>query len=222
MILKRWALNLFGLTLGGVVGLGLVDFAGQRLAIPPFAAMLICVVFMALFSGLAYLAGPSLFPMDSADVIRPEIPRQTWAWLRPRGDTLRSGFPLNRDHVVIGREVQCDVMLNDPSVSREHAVIVRLAEGYLVRDAGSSNGTFVNGQRVKEYLLSDGDQLAIGDIELTFESPRSAEPIRPVEQKPLLADDLSLDPSDDGTAVFRSPPDEDEEEETEVWRPRPE
>lgn len=221
MILKRWALNLVALTLGGVVGVLLVEFAGSSLAIPPTAAILVCLVFMALFFGLAYLAGPSLFPIDSADVIRPEIPRQNWAWLRPRGEGLRSAFPMNKEQVLIGREVKCDVMLNDASVSREHAVIVKLAEGYLLRDLQSSNGTFVNGQRIQEYLLQDGDQIACGDIAMTFEGPRSAEPIRLSEESssPLLSPGLSLDPGD-SQGMFRSPPD-DEEDDTEVWRPSP-
>ncbi|MGE0489273.1 MAG: FHA domain-containing protein [Vulcanimicrobiota bacterium] len=221
MILKRWALHLVALIVGAMLGLFLVEFAGRSLAIPNLASILICLIFMGLSVSLSVLMAPQLFPLQSADVIRPEIPRQNWAWLRPRGDSMRSGFPLNKDQVVIGREVRCDVMLNHASVSRQHSAIVRLAEGYLLRDLNSSNGTFVNGQRIQEYLLQSGDLVVIGDLQFTFEGPSNPALLGQAHEAGL-SPGLSLDPTGGGPTLglTRAAEDDDEEEGTEVWRPR--
>jgi transcriptional regulator with GAF, ATPase, and Fis domain len=56
----------------------------------------------------------------------------------------------------------------DPSVSRQHCSIQPAADGFRIRDLGSNNGTFVNGKRIEEYLLADGDKIRIGDTLLSF------------------------------------------------------
>ena len=69
----------------------------------------------------------------------------------------------------IGRAAENDVVLPDPGVSRFHAEIERLPEGYVLRDLGSTNGTLVGGRRVRERLLEEGDILRCGDVEMGFE-----------------------------------------------------
>ena len=71
--------------------------------------------------------------------------------------------------ILIGRDVGMAVVLNDAKVSRHHATIVRAPEGWIVTDAESRHGTFVNGQRVTRHLLHDGDQLQIGATVIRFE-----------------------------------------------------
>ena len=64
----------------------------------------------------------------------------------------------------IGRAADNEIVLNDPKVSRYHAVIEWNGSGFLLRDLGSTNGTFVNGAQVEgPLLLRPGDELAIGD-----------------------------------------------------------
>ena len=64
---------------------------------------------------------------------------------------------------------QSDVSLDDITVSRRHAEIERLADGgYEVRDAGSLNGTYVNGERVEKARLRNGDEVQIGKFRLVF------------------------------------------------------
>lgn len=75
---------------------------------------------------------------------------------------------LSRNETTLGRGEQADVVLNDKSVSREHAVIRRCKEGYLLLDCESRNGTRVNGVTIIRRHLRDGDRLMIGDVQLLF------------------------------------------------------
>src|SRR5689334_16783023 len=73
----------------------------------------------------------------------------------------------------IGRNDSADLTIDSTQVSREHAVISQHGKKYFIRDLGSTNGTFVNGEQVTESPLSDGDLLAIADVEFTFFSGRT-------------------------------------------------
>ncbi len=70
---------------------------------------------------------------------------------------------LDQKRVTIGRAPDCDIVLPRRQVSRHHARIERVDEGYLLRDLGSKNGTYVNGQRVEgePHRLNDGDEIQI-------------------------------------------------------------
>jgi predicted component of type VI protein secretion system len=75
----------------------------------------------------------------------------------------------------IGRAGSNDIQLDDPMVSRNHAEVVRQADGsYQVRDLGSQRGTYVGAHKISEAPLCDGDELLIGPIRLRFESARAA------------------------------------------------
>lgn len=76
--------------------------------------------------------------------------------------------------LLIGRNPDSAIQLDDLQVSRRHAVIERTASGTVVKDLGSGNGTFVRDRRILEYRLSDGDIVQIGPVQLRYE--RSAEP----------------------------------------------
>jgi hypothetical protein len=75
-----------------------------------------------------------------------------------------------RARTVVGRGEDNDLVLADTGVSRRHAELLTSAEGTLVRDLGSTNGTWVNGVRVHEQLLDDGDRLTVGTTQLVFRS----------------------------------------------------
>jgi hypothetical protein len=72
------------------------------------------------------------------------------------------------DEVTLGRLPECDVTLDDASVSRRHARITRRGDRWLIEDLGSTNGVKVNGSRVGESDLADGDRLQLGTVDLTF------------------------------------------------------
>jgi len=70
---------------------------------------------------------------------------------------------IDQDRVIIGRGSDCEIVLPERPVSRHHAQIERDNSGYLLRDLGSKNGTYVNGQEVRDkpYRLKDGDEIQI-------------------------------------------------------------
>jgi len=76
---------------------------------------------------------------------------------------------------VIGRDAEADVHIAHISVSRRHAVIEHSTEGTWLIDADSTNGTWINGQRlVGSRALSDGDQIRLGEVELRFYDPANS------------------------------------------------
>jgi signal transduction histidine kinase len=77
-------------------------------------------------------------------------------------------FRIDDATVFIGRGASCAVQLHDTEVSREHAELRRRGNTVLIRDLGSSNGTFVNGKQVKEHELASGDQLQLGRTLLLY------------------------------------------------------
>lgn len=86
-----------------------------------------------------------------------------------RAGALESVLPWDADEMVAGRGPDCEVLLAEPEVSRQHAVFVRRIDGsHLVRDLGSINGVFVNDEKVDEQVLAVGDVVRIENFALTF------------------------------------------------------
>ena len=77
-------------------------------------------------------------------------------------------FRLSRERTRIGRSPECEVFLDDVTVSRKHAVVVGHDGVFSVDDQGSLNGTFVNRRRIDSAPLENGDELQIGKYRLTF------------------------------------------------------
>lgn len=77
-------------------------------------------------------------------------------------------FLLDIDVTTAGRSVSGDIFLDDVTVSREHVQFVRQGGGFVVKDSGSLNGTYVNRESVTERELRAGDEVQIGKYRLTF------------------------------------------------------
>jgi len=78
--------------------------------------------------------------------------------------------PLGESVLTIGRLPESSIVLADPNVSRSHAEIRPRGSGYVLVDLGSTNGSRVNGVRVSEHVLTDGDELAFGNTRMRFEA----------------------------------------------------
>jgi len=86
-----------------------------------------------------------------------------------RGPNAGSKFALDTEVTGAGRHPDSDIFLDDITVSRRHAEVVRRPSGYIVRDAGSLNGTYLNRERIEdETPLANGDELQIGKFKLVF------------------------------------------------------
>ena len=76
---------------------------------------------------------------------------------------------LSGERMVLGRSRECDIVVEDPNVSRRHAELHREGEHWAVVDLGSTNGIKVNGRRVDKASLRDGDRVTLGVTDMTFE-----------------------------------------------------
>jgi len=85
-----------------------------------------------------------------------------------QGPKRGSRIALDTDEITIGRHPESDIFLDDVTVSRRHAIVRRDETRYVVLDAGSLNGTYVNQERVDELDLSDGDEVQVGKFKLVF------------------------------------------------------
>lgn len=85
-----------------------------------------------------------------------------------RGPNAGSRFTLVKDLTTAGRHPDSDIFLDDITVSRRHVEIERQPEGYVVRDVGSLNGTYLNRERIEESLVHNGDELQVGKFKLVF------------------------------------------------------
>ncbi|TQM58070.1 type III secretion system (T3SS) inner membrane Yop/YscD-like protein [Humibacillus xanthopallidus] len=85
-----------------------------------------------------------------------------------RGPNTGARFLLDDQQVAAGRHPDSDIFLDDVTVSRKHAVFVLAGDGYVVRDSGSLNGTYVNRERIDEAALHTGDEVQIGKFRLVY------------------------------------------------------
>ena len=88
--------------------------------------------------------------------------------VRAGGGRAGETFALEKDRTSLGRAPECEIFLDDVTVSRRHAVITRAADGFTLHDEGSLNGTYVNRRRVESATLGDGDEVQIGKYKLTY------------------------------------------------------
>ena len=79
---------------------------------------------------------------------------------------------LDGERATVGRLASCDITLADANVSREHAAFVHEGAGWAIEDLDSTNGTYLNGERVTYARLCDGDVISVGASELTYREPR--------------------------------------------------
>ncbi|MGI9016781.1 MAG: FHA domain-containing protein [Euzebya sp.] len=100
------------------------------------------------------------------DGIRAELSPGTALLVSVRGPNVGARFLLDKDVVTVGRHPESDIFLDDITVSRRHAEFRRTEDTFLVADAGSLNGTYVNGTRSEKQTLTHGDDVQVGKFRL--------------------------------------------------------
>jgi adenylate cyclase len=109
------------------------------------------------------------------------------------GDTPKT-YTFSSGEVIVGRTPECQIILSDPSISRNHAKVIADDDGVRVVDLKSKNGTQINGVKVMEAELNDGDRIHLGKFEITFTGA--------LESRVVLDDDKPL--SEEAGTIVRS------------------
>jgi DNA-binding NtrC family response regulator len=96
-----------------------------------------------------------------------------------------SSYPLTQPDVTVGKAPDNDLVIDHPTVSRNHLLIRRQGDRFLLQDLGSTNGTFIDGAQVREVYLRPGALLEVGDVQLRFQPQ-----VAPIEIAPTSEDCL--------------------------------
>jgi pSer/pThr/pTyr-binding forkhead associated (FHA) protein len=106
-----------------------------------------------------------LKPVDLDEVVASEGAALV---IRSGGGRAGESFAIEGERMTIGRSPDAGVFLDDVTVSRNHALLVRRRDGLYIDDLGSLNGTYVNRRRIESHKLASGDDLQIGKYKLTY------------------------------------------------------
>jgi pSer/pThr/pTyr-binding forkhead associated (FHA) protein len=109
----------------------------------------------------------ALDPSSSVEQL-PSLETGTGMLVVVRGPNAGARYLLDRDETTVGRHPDCEIFLHDVTVSRRHSEFARQGDSFVLRDLGSLNGTYVNGDRVDDRELESGDEVQIGRFKLLF------------------------------------------------------
>lgn len=123
-------------------------------------------------------------------------------------------YPLSKDNMTVGRDPMCDIVINDPEISRQHARFTQTEAGYQLQDLGSTNGSFIDGKRLagETVLLASGQIVKMGSaVSLRYEVIGS-DPMATVLSPNILADlsmptesELKMPPQEQSMPDFAAP-----------------
>ena len=113
---------------------------------------------------------PNPAPTHAISVEAASLSLQRCSLVEVDGPQPGTVFELTRARSVVGKSPECDIFIPDPTVSRQHAEILEEGGRYLVKDLGSTNGTELDGARVKEAYLRPGARIQVGSVVLRFQA----------------------------------------------------
>jgi type II secretory pathway predicted ATPase ExeA len=139
-------------------------------------------------------AGPDAQPLD-VDLVRDVASKMGLAGVDAIGLDARLVIslegetflevPVAREKLLIGRHSFNDICLRDHSVSRHHAIIVPNGPIWVIVDLNSTNGILVNGKKVRQQVLTNGDEITVGRFDLVFQGGPSGEPAQPPDDSDM-------------------------------------
>ena len=131
-----------------------------------------CGAFLAAVGESGGNATTAQYQLDDEGELKPVDPERAPGGgvlvIRAGGGRAGETFELSGDRIAIGRSPDADVFLDDVTVSRNHALLVRRRDGLYLDDLGSLNGSYVNRHRIESHKLQAGDELQIGKYKLTY------------------------------------------------------
>ncbi|MBZ0297601.1 MAG: FHA domain-containing protein, partial [Anaerolineae bacterium] len=124
-----------------------------------------------------------------------------------RGPQPNQTYELNKDIITVGRDITNDIVINDPEVSRHHMRLTRGAGGFTLEDLGSTNGTFINGQRLTGAKpLNNGDMVGLGEtVTLAYEVAGGQQPAAAPPASPYARQQEPAAPSPEAPAPYYEP-----------------
>jgi pSer/pThr/pTyr-binding forkhead associated (FHA) protein len=105
---------------------------------------------------------------DAADLLQDMGIKGPALVVRSGGGRAGETFHATKERTSIGRSPECEIFLDDVTVSRRHAVLIDKDGTFVIQDEGSLNGTFLNRRRIESAEIEDGDEVQIGKYRLTF------------------------------------------------------
>ncbi len=131
-----------------------------------------CGAFLAAVGESGGNATTAQYQLDDEGELKPVDPERAPGGgvlvIRAGGGRAGETFDLSGDRMAIGRSPDAEVFLDDVTVSRNHALLVRRRDGLYLDDLGSLNGSYVNRHRIESHKLQAGDELQIGKYKLTY------------------------------------------------------
>jgi pSer/pThr/pTyr-binding forkhead associated (FHA) protein len=202
MILRRLIIFLIVVFLGIGLGIFIIDQVGREAGLSRTLIDLLMVIFIGISITASLMLGKNI-PSEGIgmDIDLPSTGSKktgkSYAWLIPQAQKTQAGFPITRKFMIVGRGVEADITINEPTVSKKHAQLTSFDSGFLLKDLDSSNGTFINNQRIQEAYLGDGDLVTFGEAKFIFSFPKETSVIHEEESELSPADlDLSINLED--------------------------
>ncbi|MCD4786352.1 MAG: FHA domain-containing protein [Candidatus Eremiobacteraeota bacterium] len=207
MIIKRLGIFFAVLIIGIGVGIFAIDYFGKIFHLSTEYSNLVMLAYIIAFILIALKVGkniPKEGEIEEDIVIPSEMTKskgRSYAWLNPYGTEAKAGYPITKKMMIIGRDVNADILINDLSMSRKHAHILSLAGGFILRDLESNNGTFINNQRIEESYLTDGDVITFGEVKFVFTCSSVRPVLEPASDGGEITLDIDIDMDHSGTYV---------------------
>ncbi len=135
-------------------------------------------------------------PVDGATRVRVALPKYILRGVS--GSTFGKTFALHGT-MVVGRAAECEISIPTEEVSRRHAQLRTVSDGIHVEDLGSANGTFINGERVKQGVLMPGDELRLDTVRFTLIVP--GQELQQAAQKTSAPSAISVAAQQEGSSL---------------------